>query len=671
MTDRFTLVRGSVPVFEIRVCDSPGTIILNAMSMFRTELETRHGADFPRAVATEGSIVINSPRALGDDDQSFEIRSETVGLVWQITVTGSGERGILYGLCEILDNIARESDATVLPALNLTSSPDIKKRGTERHWPPVFSDQNGVEENIKLIRELARRRVNQVLWIDGWISPAWYRFLDFRHYPKLRRPERESEIREAKDHLRRIVSEAKSWGIDFYLSVTEFNVPARLIEVAPELFHTNESGFPVLKFDMPETWEFYRAKFREMMEDFPEMAGVELWTAEAMDPSICHVEDPEAWPLTRRLEFMYDQTLQAMDEAGRQDARVVCSMFIHHRDGERAYEPLCGKLPERCEGRMKMQVEDYYRFNSPTTLAGKISPGREWIEFDPGGEHRGDWIGWIACHPDYIHERMTHYFDRGVRNFICRIRGFSPGPHSRLVGDYDVLHGVQSIKYDAFFKWCWDIDMPLEEIWRLCKPTGYPDDMLEFYRLSEALSDKTQYVKQCLTNNNHATFLGSIEHYAMKFENNNVYGNEALKEREQVLEPIEENLKLIVEEKEEAVAIAERMQQILKSCRAALPEADYDVLQRTMDYQEQCARVFRYHTEAYFCWKLFEAGKLDGNYDRLISVVQNCEREIRKLRDYDEEQADNAYALIGSIKSLAWVLCCSTQMVPKGIIFED
>ncbi len=670
MNANWIMAREGVRVFEIDVYNSAGVIVKNALSMLRDEMEKRHTVKWSVSPRISGRLVIEEPLLKSDDDQSYRLRTELEGGNVNLIVTGSGERGILYGICELLDRAEERQGIVGVPALDVTSSPSMKKRGTERHWLPKFSDEAGVEANIQLIRALARKRINTLLWIDGWIAPGWYRFLEFRHYPPLRRPELEASVAQAKDCLRRIVAEARAWGMEFYLSVTEMTVPERLPVVSPHLFRPGASGFPVLRFELPETWVFFRAKIREIMEDIPGLAGVELWTAEAMDPSICHFDHPEAWPLDKQLLHVYTQTLQAMDEAGRPDARAVCATFIHHPEGERAFEPLCGHLPARCEGRMKMQVEDFYRFHAPSTLAGKISPGREWVEMDPGGEHRGDWIGWINTHLRYIHNRMRHYYDRDVRQFICRVRGFSTGPYAKCVGDLDVLSGVQSIKYDAYFRWCWDIDLSIEEVWRQCKPRGYPNEMLEFYLLSEKVSDQTQNVGHCLVNNNHATFLGSIEHYESKMSLLNVYGNDECRRRVGILEPTVENLEAIIAEKDEAVACAARMREILMACEPHLPSKDYAILHHAMIYQEQCVRVWRYHTEAFFRYRLFHLHKPGGDYESLIRACDNCQAEIRKLRPLDENQADNALALVGNLRSLAWVGVCSRQLTAKGILSD-
>ena len=662
------IAKNSQPTFDISVYDHPGPVATNAIEMLKQELFEKYRVDWARQGEPAGCLVIESPNLAAGDDQSFRLRTERDGDRWRLVVTGSGERGILYGLCELLDRIESRDGALCLPELNLTSSPSMKKRGTGRHWLPGFSDDEGVEANILLIRALARKRINTLLWIDEWISPGWYRFLEFRHYPPLHRPERRERVAKAKACLSRIVAEAQAWGMEFYLSTTEFTVPESLTQIAPHLFHTNERGFPVLRFEHPETWQYYRAKIREMMEDIPGLAGIELWLGEAMDPFICHFDHPDQWPLHRQFLHVWEQTLAAMDDAGRSDATLVCPTFTHHQNGDAIFEPLCGKLPARCDGRMKMQVEDYYRFNDPTKLAGRISPGREWVEMDPGGEHRGDWIGWINVHLEYLRERMRHYHERGVDRFICRVRGFSSGPYSKLIGDLDVLSGIQSIKYDAFFRWCWDINLSIEEVWQQCKPKGYPDEMLEFYLLSEKVSDQTQNVGRCLVNNNHATFLASVDHYESKMGILNVYGNDECRQRAAILEPTFENLDAIIREKAEAVEYAERMQAILEACHDRLPAEDYAVLKRTMDYQESCVRVWRYHTEAYFLYRLYARNVPGATFGDLVKICNLCKTEIRRLRLLDEDQADIALALPGNLISLAWVQACRTQSHPKGIL---
>ena len=60
------------------------------------------------------------------------------------------------------------------------------------------------------------------------------------------------------------------------------------------------------------------------------------------------------------------------------------------------------------------------------------------------------------------------------------------------------------------------------------------------------------------------------------------------------------------------------MQKILKSCQDQLPAGDYEILRRTMDYQEQCVRVWRYHTEAFFRYRLYRLNQPGGNYESLI-----------------------------------------------------
>jgi hypothetical protein len=209
------------PIFDTAVYANPGPVTANALAMLRQELAEKYQVDAPQPGEPAGHLIIEPPTLAAKDDQSFRLRTERDGAGWRLSVTGSGERGVLYGLCEVLDRIESRDGDLWLPELNLTSSPTMTKRGTERHWLPRFSDEEGVEANITLIRALARKRINALLWIDEWISPGWYRFLEFRHYPPLHRPERGERVARAKDCLRRIVAEARAWGMEFYLSTPE------------------------------------------------------------------------------------------------------------------------------------------------------------------------------------------------------------------------------------------------------------------------------------------------------------------------------------------------------------------------------------------------------------------------------------------------------------------
>jgi hypothetical protein len=334
MEDKLILARDGICSFKLEIYDGHGVVVLNAVAMLNGELEKRYGLRRSAQARDEGMILIEKPSLIADNDQTFQFRTEFSGDRWSLILNASGESGILYALCEVLDQIEVNDGVVLMPVLNMTSSPTMKKRGTERHWKPSFSDDEGVEANIRLIRALARKRINTLLWIDDWISPGWYRFLEFRHYPPLHRPERRERVAKAKDCLRRIVAEARAWGMEFYIATTEFTVPESLTRIAPHLFHTNERGFPVLRFEHPETWQYYRAKIREMMEDIPGLAGIELWLGEAMDPFICHFDHPDQWPVHRQFMHVWEQTLAAMDDAKRSDATLVCPTFTHHPNGD-------------------------------------------------------------------------------------------------------------------------------------------------------------------------------------------------------------------------------------------------------------------------------------------------------------------------------------------------
>jgi hypothetical protein len=569
--------------------------------------------------------------------------------------------------------------------MNVRSAPDIKQRATERHWGPSLTTPEGVEENIQQIRMLARKRINALLWKDNWTggTAGWMEFLEFRYYPKLHRDDPDGRIQQAKACMNKVIEEASKWGMEFYLSTTEFFVPSSLYDVSPELFnpiaqnalwprldadkrikvpiHEYSIGAKeedmnfALRLDQQGTWDFYRAKIREAMEDFPGLAGIELWTGEAMDIWWCSTEDNDKRSLGDWMQYLYKQTLDAMDDAGRKDAAIICRTFTHHPLRELIWEELCGKLPDRCQGLHKSHVEDFYRFDSPTTLANRLTPGRDWIEFDSGGEYRGDWSGWICTNMQYLQEFMRLSYHKGVHQFVTRIRGFSNGPGFKFMGDTYALKDVESLKYDVYFQTCWDINRSLEEIWqRWNRRQHYPDAMFEFYKLSEQTSDRTMYINRAIINNQHSRFMASIDDFEWRITFPVQHANnENPKKGLWILEPNENNIVLMRKEKDEALEIALKMQQILESCKDQLPAEDYQTFKRTMDYEIQYIRVMREHVEMYFRFRmLLGAGKerLRDLTDNLNKTIIRCEREIELLNVQDKDMASNARLLVEDVK---------------------
>ncbi|NQX66476.1 hypothetical protein HQN90_10095 [Paenibacillus alba] len=640
---------------SIEICYNSGIITNNAVGLLIEEWRDEYQVE-NLSLNTESSegnrIRILEPQVIeGYSEQTFVIFTVMQDGYYHINLSGASEQAILYGICEILDQTYVLEGEVRLPQLNMTSTPDIKKRGVERHWGPSMTSMENLEENLNLIKLLARKRVNHLMWIDSWISMSWYPFLDFRYFPILKREDQLGKIKLAKECLRTIINEATNWGMDFYLSCTEFNIPEDLLKIHPDMFYRNpDTGLCVLRLDSEDTWLFYKSKIKEVMEDFPALSGIELWTGEAMEIWQCYRPETDTRSIGELFLEMYDKALEAMDEAGRSDARIICSSFTHHPDCEKVYEDILGRLPERCDSRSKMQVEDFYRFHSPATLPGRLSPGREWVEFDLGGEYRGDWAGWITCALEFIPNRMRHYYDKGISGFMCRIRGYALGPNTTFIGDYAVLKGVQSIKYDVYFKTCWDMNIGLPDVWRMCKRRGFPDQMLEFFQLSEKVAEQAHYANESIVNNFHSSFIGSIERYEWQLAYMDHPYNIAGQERKWILEPTEANLSIILAEKEQAIVNILKMSEILERCKRELVEEDYATLRTCLDFQIQVVKVFKVHTEMFFRYRILMMTKLENRHALLMDCMKRCEREVTLLREHDQQQAQHAYALISDIK---------------------
>jgi len=688
-TEMIRLSKNGKCLFSLNLPLTDSKIQRNAAILFKDELRDLYGldlSDVKNSLSCSISIIVNKARHR-DEDQNFRLSTFREGEEWKIILEATGDRGMLYGLCEILDNVECINGDLFLPILNGEFIPDVKRRGTERHWGPTFLTDEGVEANLQLIRMLARNRFNVACWNEMW--PAhWYPYLTMRYFKDIERPDEDGILKENKRRLNRIIEECNAWGIDFYLSCTEFNVPHDLIEKRPDMFsflpnniiwctmnpgdtvprfnpylnrHLRNS--PVLRLEHPDTWAFFRAKIREMAEDCPGLAGIELWTAEAMEVWMCHVPEGDRRTAGEWLLRMYEEALAALDSAGRENAEILARTFNHHPMRDRIYDDIIGRIPERVHMVHKSQIEDFYRFDEANRLAGYLAPGREWVEIDNGGEARGYWSGWFTNACRFNLERMREYYSRGIDKFICRIRGVklfgSPDFNFPLPPqDFDDRVGLTSldgIKNELFCRACWNIDTTVEKVWRMWnRKHGWPEEIFEVVTLAEEAYEKTFYINKALVNGR-SSFTESIERYEWSLTFPYIhYRNYGPRRKLSILEPTEENIQRIIQEKDDALDCIRKMKEITRKCKDRLPEDDYSVLMKTFDFMEQFTAVMKKHVGMYFRFRAMCMLKGGETFEKIAQglpkAIEELEIEIEKLRKYSQKLADEAYAIINDVK---------------------
>ncbi|NLO74623.1 MAG: hypothetical protein GX100_11035 [candidate division WS1 bacterium] len=676
--------------FSLPRPDHGSKIQQNALRLFWEEIEERYGVARREGSRGQGGqiLIAVTPARYRDEDQNFRLRTEGEGDQWTLHLEAVGDRGVLYGLCEILDHVERLEGDLFLPVLSGEFIPDIKRRGTERHWGPTFRTEEGVQANLDLIKMMARQRANVALWNDNWVLPGWYPYLSMRHFPDIERPDEQGILQANKGRLNRIIEEGNAWGIDFFLSCTEFNVPQDLIAQRPDMFSFLPNNFlwptmspgdtvprsnhylinhlanaPVLRLEHPDTWAFFRAKIREMAEDCPGLAGIELWTGEAMEVWMCHVPEGDRRTAGDWFLRMYEEALAALDSAGRQDAELIARTFIHHPMRDRVYDDLLGQIPDRVHMLHKSQVEDYYRFDEANRLAGYLVPGREWVEVDTQGEYRGGWTGWFNNASRFNLERMREYYGRGVDKFVCRIRGVelhgSPGlnlPAQSFMDDRVGLLSPDGMKSELFFRACWDLDTTVEAVWKLwSRRRGWPEEMFEVIALAEEAYERAFYIERALINGPHSRFSQSIDDYEWRFTFPYIhYRNYGPRRKLGILEPTEENVQRVVAEKDVALACIRRMQEITEACREALPEDDYLVLIKTFAFMLQMTRVMQKHLAMYFRFRAMCMLKAGEAFERMAqalpAAIEELKTEAEGLRAHSAELADQSLMILDEIQ---------------------
>ncbi len=235
---------------------------------------------------------------------------------------------------------------------------------------------------------------------------AIYRFTPTRRSgPPLRR-----------DYLRWVVEAARRLGIAVYLENKELSFPDVLLELHPELIKDGH-GCPTDPF----WWQFLTAKYTELLEDVPGIAGI-ITSAGTGESRIsissnrctcrtCRATTPRQW--YARLLGVIHGVLAA---AGK---RLVVRDFAFDRKSHEALAAGFEALPPDVALAIKNTPHDYYPTFPDNPLVAQVTARDKWIEFDAMGQYFGWGIGPATMLED-LRARMTRARAAGACGIILR-----------------------------------------------------------------------------------------------------------------------------------------------------------------------------------------------------------------------------------------------------------
>lgn len=220
-----------------------------------------------------------------------------------------------------------------------------------------------------------------------------------------------------RDLMKTITKQAKDLGIDMYFQTKEIWFP--------EILYERQDLMKNGKMCPSEPWwweEYLPRKYEELMQNFPELAGVITSTGTkesriSLAHHKCNCEkcrnmDPGQWQ-RNVLMGMYEPL-------HRHGKKLVARDFSYYADEQAGIRNGLLDLPEDVVICIKNVPQDYYQTFPNNDLIGKCGNHEQWVEYETFGEYYGWGITPCTMVED-MQYRLKHCLDNGVDGVTTRI----------------------------------------------------------------------------------------------------------------------------------------------------------------------------------------------------------------------------------------------------------
>ena len=445
---------------SVAVAAGDGPIERHAVQMILDEVRERYGRNWsdgpdPSACA-QITLALDSVEPPGQSGEShavsaagasgplgtdgFRIRAQGS----EVQITAAAPRGLLYGAASLLDALRDAPERLRVPVGERTEVPYSIYRASR--VGSLYEPEHGLQRAsfAARFRALARLRFNTMSIAPDGLRDA----IRYRYVPGLEGYGDPDRAGAAVAGIRALIDDARDWGFDVYLTLSEIDYPAELIERFPHLRATpppdadrtyspptagGESTLyvrfgakPNLCVSEPQTWELLEGKVQEVTELFPGAAGIALSVNGAdSDIYFCDCERCHRLTKPQRAALLFEHVHRGLVQGGGTHAgkRVIFSPYMGAWKNilePEVYGPLAGMLPPSVVLRFNMSFGDTYLFNALNPQLGAFPGTEQMCDFDPGGEYHGGFFGMQPTISRYMAERMRAYVARGVRGFSFR-----------------------------------------------------------------------------------------------------------------------------------------------------------------------------------------------------------------------------------------------------------
>ena len=392
-------------------------------------------------------------------------------------------------------------------------------------------------------------------------------------------PTRRSGPYQRRDYLRRVLDLAARQGTEVWFENKELSFHEVFLEFNPQLTKNGR-----LCPNEPFWWEFLGAKYTELFEDLPGVAGIITapGTGESRLSAAANRCDCELCRGTTRPQW-YSRLIGAMHApiraAGKQ---LAVRDFVFDRAAHEELAEAIEQLPADIIISLKNTPHDYYPTFPDNPRLGRVGPHRQWIEYDCMGQYFG-WGVAPAIMLDDIARRLNAAEAAGAEGAIFRTDWESLDGNS-------AFHSPNLVNLYAGAALSRDATAPRAEIWRawleeqgMLEPGADPAPAIAW---ADAVLGRTWeitrracYAQDCVFSDS-TNYPVSLDHaFWLAEEKNSLRDWDASKA--DALAPTEAVARAVMAEKEEAVLRAVALLMQARQCPDGLTAAAHrDILAR-------------------------------------------------------------------------------------------
>lgn len=449
----------------------------------------------------------------------------------------------------------------------------------------------------------------------------------------LRYNNRDGDTKNYKYYLGNIIDRITAAGLAFYAETKELYYPHELLEEYPRLRMPNGAVCPADPF-----WrEFLEEKIDEFVRRFPGISGVivSAGTRESMvslaankcNCGRCRATDMNSW-----YRDVIGSMFRPLKRAGK---KLVVRDFSYTADHQFAMVEAAGAVSEEIVMALKKVPHDYYPTFPDNPTVGNCGKMTQWIEYDTWGQYFG--LGVIPCSvAEDMQGRMRRYLAKGAGGVMLRTdwERLLQGSVFNSFSLFNLVAGAMLSK---------DVNVPLDSIYKawlahgLVSPLEYdscpqkpcvPQHPAAAAVLQEMMKrlwlilERAIYVRGHVFNRNVQMFdRYFLAYFIMTVQHTRDHWDPGASQK---VEPTDANMAAILAEKDEAVAMAKELRDLVKPKELGVSAEIVRYLEFLLDAVVVFAEIFKQQIHSAALTRKAEQTRLPADVEAARGTLAPC-----------------------------------------------